>query len=36
MNTLTNIILGGEKAKDDFFLYFLGESSIHGDEDNYI
>lgn len=36
ITTLSKIILGDEKSFDDFHLEILGESSIHGDEDNYI
>jgi hypothetical protein len=35
MSTLTNLILG-ERAFDDFYLEMVGESSIHGEEDNFI
>jgi hypothetical protein len=36
MTTLSRLILGDEKCQDDFYLEILGESSIHGDEENFI
>ena len=36
MTELSKLILGGEESADDFHLEIVGESSIHGDEDNFI
>lgn len=35
MDTLSRIILG-EDSKEDFLIEFLGESSIHGEELNFV
>jgi hypothetical protein len=35
LDTLSRIILG-EDAKEDFLIEFLGESSIHGEELNFL
>jgi hypothetical protein len=35
MDTLSRIILG-EESKNDFLIEFIGESSIHGEELNFV
>ena len=35
MDTLSRIILG-EEGKEEFLIEFLGESSIHGSELNFV
>jgi len=36
MTTLSKLILGEEKIKDDFYIEFLDESSIHGEDDIFV
>lgn len=36
MTTLSRLILGDTRSEEDYYLEIMGESSIHGDEENFI